>query len=1315
MLINSLRTPFLKKIRSTLFVFGAFTSITIMHVQAQSAPLPLPVTADLSDSPVLAAGRGPSSNMVLSLSVEWPTVGAAYKTPVYDNAIRTLGYWDADSCYSYVTAGVPAELTADTPATGAPAGFFRRAGAATNFRCAGNYSGNFLNWAAQSAVDSLRYALTGGDRIVDTPAQTILQRADVPTNFYNRGGDSYPSKRLDNAGSYTPFAGTVYIANCRYVTYIGTAAGGKCNEPGNNGNRAVLRAAVEVCTSTEGPLRPDLCKLQESGSYKPTGLMQQYSERIRFSAFGYALETGNQRYGGVLRAPMKYAGPVAYDAALNRITNPQPEWDKITGVFAVNPEGAAIGNSGVANYLNKFGRITFRATPITGTDALTKLEIGTHYKGNDPVSELYYETLRYIQGKQPTPAAVSGIAANAYDGFPVYSNWADPITSSCQATSIIQIADAYTHNDKTIPGNTRTTGSGDSVRAVGPGDPNVMTWTDKVGDLEGFTGSASSLGLAPGGCCDGSFYIAGLSYWANTQQMRADKPRIRAKTYVINVDENGNGTVRNRERIQQLYLAAKYGGFSDLNADANPFTVPPDTTPANAAAAATAKWAKGLDDDGRPLPKTFFLASNPQKMIDSLRSAFASISKSSGTLAGGSVGGTRISASAGTDAYTTRLDAENDAGKVLAYEIRMDGSGVVTVENTPRWDASENVPASRNIFTTASDGTGIPLTWATLDAAQKTIFNKNPDSGLVDNLGQRRVNYLNGSRVDEVSNGTAANPKPFRDRTSLIASIVNSVPTYVGKKPSKAISGTGYESFYSTLNREAAVYVGTNNGVLHAFNAANGIEMFAFVPKPFVNKLPLTTSPNFSRQPMLDAPPVIGDAEITTGQWRSILLSGYGGGAQGIFALNVTKPENFGASNVLWHFSDEDDPKMGNITSAPKLLKFKTGATSYKWFAVVPSGYNNNTVDSPAAAVPIKYDVDNTRSLFLLALDKSQTGAWNLGTNYFRIDLPTGFTDTAIVNALSSPGVELGLEGEVERLYAGDTQGNLWKFDFTLLANEFASNSSMQGVLAGGAPFFSAAIGGVRQPITMEPTVGTGPGRTSVVVFGTGKFIEGADTNPTNYKQQSMYGIWDDRTNTTPSRATGRAQLAARTASGTGTSFAVSGPEFEYGYLTSGATDSTKKKGWYFDFTGTANGERQVTNLAVSNSFVFFNTTAAVPISATSNVCSAYGGRQCAVNGSTGLSNGSTCRANNDGFLPPPVVLDTDRSSQSLTSGQGDAIRVSKPIVLTFVGSPSEGGSASAGGVGKPSIQDGFTARERTNRLNWREIIDYDKMKKAFP
>lgn len=1298
--------------RAARLLGSFFVAVSLLHGNASAQ-----ATVDLSDSPILASGRGPASNLLLSLSVEFPTVGAAYRVTTYNNALRTLGYWDSDTCYTYVTTGLPAQLAVNVPGTGAPAGYFRRSRAATNFQCgnAGEYSGNFLNWAAQSAIDSLRYALTGGDRVVDTATQTILQRADLPTDFY-RNGTYFPGKTLNNANLYTPFAGTVYIASCRYVLYIGTAAGGSCGAPGTNGDRAVLRAAVEVCNSVEGPVRNDLCRLQPSGSYKPTGLMQQYADRIRFAAFGYALDSGNARYGGVLRAPMKYVGQYAYDAAFNRVTNTAPEWNATTGVFVAAPLTLQAGTtySGVANYLNKFGGVTYTALPLT-----TRLASATQYKGNDPVSELYYEAIRYIQGQSPSSQVTATAFSTAmYDGFPIYTNWLstavpDPITSSCQSTSIIQIADAYTHNDKTIPGNTRTDGSGDSARSVGAGEPNVVQWTDTVGTFEG----RSNLGTANTGSSAASYYISGLAYWANTKQIRADKPNIRAKTFVINVDENGNGTITSRERNQQLYLAAKYGGFDDLNNDGSPFSIPPSGQ------AATTKWASGVDDDGLPLPKTFFLASSPQKMINSLRAAFKSIANSTGTLAGGSVSGTRVT-TAGTDAFVSRLDGANDAGTVLAYSLTLN-AGAVTVANAPRWNAADQLtgnsaqgilpraPTSRNIVTTQTDGTPISLSWASLDTTQQTLFNKDPDSGTVDNLGSRRIDYLRGSRVDEVSKGTAAVPLPFRDRTSLVASIVNSAPIYVGSKPSTAVSGAGYDAFYRGMNRTPAVYVGTNNGMLHAFSAANGSELFAFVPRPLVERLPATTSPNFAKQPMLDAPPVIAEAQVaftgSASDWRSILIAGYGGGNQGVFALNVTDPSNFSAntSSVLWDFSDKDDARMGNLTGAPKLLKFKTATGTFKWFVVVPSGYNNNKVDTPLAVTPLRHDPSNQSALFLLSLTKPATSSWVLGSNYYRIDLPTAFQDSSKANALLSPGYELGIDGEVLTLYAGDIQGNLWKFDFSNATPPYSAANVLSFGGAAGKPLYTAKDGsGNAQPITIEPVVGTGPGRTNIVVFGTGKFIEASDTASANFRQQSMYGIWDDKSNTNASRATGRGELAQRIASGTGVSFSVSGGGFSYDYPTSG----TKKKGWYFDLPGLASGERQVTNLAVANSYVFFNTLAAAPIAA--NACAAYGGRQCAINGSSGLSSGTTCEATNDGFLPAPVLIEADSEVQTSAAGQGYAVRTSTPLVLTFVGSPTDGsGNVSAG---KPIVKAAPSARQQTRRLNWREIVDYDKLKDAY-
>jgi type IV pilus assembly protein PilY1 len=152
-----------------------------------------------------------------------------------------------------------------------------------------------------------------------------------------------------------------------------------------------------------------------------------------------------------------------------------------------------------------------------------------------------------------------------------------------------------------------------------------------------------------------------------------------------------------------------------------------------------------------------------------------------------------------------------------------------------------------------------------------------------------------------------------------------------------------------------------------------------------------------------------------------------GGGAQGVFALDVTAPESFGVDNVLWEFTDADDPQMGNVVTQPVLMKLKVPGESgspatYKWFVVVGSGYNNYKSDGHVTTT-------GAQALFFLSVDKAANAAWQAGTNYFKVELPVA--NGAIANGLSNPGFLTGPGGEATLLYAGDLQGNIWKFDLT--------------------------------------------------------------------------------------------------------------------------------------------------------------------------------------------------------------------------------------------------------------------------------------------
>jgi len=151
--------------------------------------------------------------------------------------------------------------------------------------------------------------------------------------------------------------------------------------------------SVQVCDATKG--LESNCVAYGTTAAKPEGLMQANAGKLRYSAFGYYNHTGNTRDGGVMRARMKYIGPTKQVPGYPAEVNTLREWDSGTGIMVVNPDTSdatattafaakagwtvPITNSGVMNYLNKFGYTA------------------AAYKGNDPVGELYYTALRYLK------------------------------------------------------------------------------------------------------------------------------------------------------------------------------------------------------------------------------------------------------------------------------------------------------------------------------------------------------------------------------------------------------------------------------------------------------------------------------------------------------------------------------------------------------------------------------------------------------------------------------------------------------------------------------------------------------------------------------------------------------------------------------------------------------------------------------------------------------------------------------------------------------------------------------------------------------
>lgn len=1475
--------------------FVAAASVVVMTglglswlVHSQSTPPNYPAIT-LSSTPLYATTPIDKPSLALALSVEYPTVGAQY-TPggntdnTYSNANEYLGYYDAESCYTYN------DSPSETPATGLSATDYKRfdrSGPATSRKCSNAFSGNFLNWATNSAIDMLRLALSGGDRYIDQDGLTILQRAVLPNGdpicMWN--SSNFPAKQLPKdgggAGTYWGAVPTaminaangsdIWVANTLNRIYFGTSAQGDCNSgPGNytltsppsqavgtvttytnaslpnnttyctyeNGNCSFtgtlevwygagsrwavapayngvscsngvfgdpyygtgkncytrpytgswtppssanklnsdgfFYSRVQVCNKSSGALADvrdyGLCSLYPSGNYKPTGVVQKYSDQLRLAAFGYLMDQtasyNNGRYGGVLRAPMKYVGYKTFDETGNDNTpstgNANIEWNTTTGVFLANPDSDSMGISGVVNYLNKFGR----TGPVPG-----------RYKIYDPVGELHYEVLRYLQGLSPSADAISNITDAYKDGFPVFTSWTDPYGGSrsstadysCVRSNIVVIGDINTHDGNRLP----SPSDANNIIDINAWRTVVQNFEKNVTSATYFDGQGTSRNTGnPNGANNSvptsttGSQIMGSAYWAHTHDIRGtswtngsskQRPGLRVKTFLFDVNEYGAQNDANTRRYaNQFFMASKYGGFetdasnvgsNPYNTWGNPFKQQDGTNNNNV-------W-QNLNSPGEA--STYYLQSSARGVLSAFNGIFSRAANSSRNIAGVALQSKYLTATNGSVIYQGAFDTSNWTGDVLALPLSVSGSSV-SLGTTANWSAADmltnraNPATSRNIVMGVSGATANPVAtdflWGSISTSVQNALNKASPSSASDSLGQSRLSYLRGDRSLE---GTT-----FRTRSKLLGDIINSSVVYTGK-PAAGYTENNYKTFYSNNSgRTAAVYVGANDGMLHAFNASTGAELFGYIPSWMASKLSALTSTSYNNnhQSYVDGLPTVAEACVgpshtlsaTTCTWKSVLVSGTGAGGQGLFALDVTDPTAFSASKVMWEFTDADDSDLGYVVGQPQILKMVTsapGASSptYRWFAVFASGVNNYVSDSSGI-----FSSTGRPALFFLALDKAAGDAWTLGTNYYKLSLPM---DTALA-ATKAPGAAnftplYDAAGAANRIFVGDLHGKLWKFDFTprtatttraafnptVLANwnannlSFFSNSGDPTSPSAYPMYIAKDASSNNQPIFAPPRIVTGPVvnglQTFYVVFGTGKFLESGDKTSTS--QNSIYAIFDDGkttlnqsdsatlTTSTASVITGRSRLQQGTVNTSTTPKTVTVSAFVWGRPTSdtatysdtstGTTVTTAlKSGWYFDLPST--GEKMISTFLDLNPQIAFNTIIPGAAGATGS-CTATpgGGNQYVINIASG--NG-TLTSSAVGLLGASLYVDTDTSIQYDSPNTDNTGRRLRTTTKT---------SLQSGSTGSAVVGTSVQIQDYVGRLSWRQINNYWDLKAA--
>jgi len=471
----------------------------------------------------------------------------------------------------------------------------------------------------------------------------------------------------------------------------------------------------------------------------------------------------------------------------------------------------------------------------------------------------------------------------------------------------------------------------------------------------------------------------------------------------------------------------------DVNGDWDPASCPDWPSIDQAEEKIDDMWHAAVN--GRGL---FLSAADPEKLAQALATITQDIDIRRRSGAAVSINSQRLEED--TTLYQAIFKSDAWSGDLQAWAVHQ-GTGALADE--PTWSAAEvlndrDLDADPRSLFTYDGSAGISFAWDSLTAAQQNQLDN--DETILD--------FLAGDRSNE---GT------FRTRETPLGDIVHSSPLHVGN----------------------TIYVGANDGMLHAFDDQTGAERFAYVPNLIFGKLKNLAYTPYAHTYFVDMPPY-AKAMTTTNQ--TLLVGGLGGGGRGYFCLDISDPANFAESHVLWEYSSAADDDIGYSFSRAFIA-----GSQYGDVVIFGNGYDSVNAEA------VLYVLDATDGSLV---KKISTGVGNPST------LCNGLSTPALIDVEDGDG-NAAPDGKVDYVYAGDLQGNLWKFDLT-------DPDPANWVAAYGEnPLFQAKnSSGQAQPITSMPNVMRHCDKKGyIVVFGTGKYIE--ETDPDNQEVQAIYGIWD--------------------------------------------------------------------------------------------------------------------------------------------------------------------------------------------------------------
>ncbi|MGE5360207.1 MAG: pilus assembly protein [Bacteroidales bacterium] len=513
----------------------------------------------------------------------------------------------------------------------------------------------------------------------------------------------------------------------------------------------------------------------------------------------------------------------------------------------------------------------------------------------------------------------------------------------------------------------------------------------------------------------------------------------------------------------------------------------------------TVNLANGKDINGNPLVNSVVTLSNgvviPQRSNVLLTTGFA------------------LPGPITTPGFPGRLRAfrayrpERDTSRTSGFRFVGDGTAL--------WVARPPTAAEggRNVYTSLPDGTVLPFVAGNAHTLQPYLNDSDP-GGL--------ITYV---------------------RSLPLGGFVDSTPAVLDVPSLSSPADVDYVKFAAANEqRRTLVFVGGNDGMMHAFDGRTGVEVWAFVPFNLLPKLRTLREGQAAGkfQFFADGSPKLADVKTLNG-WRSVLIFGEGPGGTFYQAFDVTLPD---ISAFAPPDSDDVTALLSYFAAVDRAPRFMWSFPSYQSFdcslstSATPFGDLKSSASSVEKSVgqtwsdPATGQVQDASGEHVVLVgsgflphsieQQPNRGGTRAGTTLYVIDAVSGAVvdykdvgddgvaetvdDCAAVgdcsrskNAIQSAPLATGRSnsGFLDTAYVGDLDGRLWRFTLGL-------DGGRARITVGPSKLFDV---GSAQPIFSSPAVAS-VGAASRYLF----FATGSDLLPSVGVKQSfrLFGIQDD-------------------------------------------------------------------------------------------------------------------------------------------------------------------------------------------------------------